>query len=76
LDDLAGLEVGQAKAASAPDEEVQHRPAQAEAARLTGKAADDLGAPTDLFERALQQVRRAEALAQARERLEVDAQGG
>jgi hypothetical protein len=74
LDDLAILELGQAEATSAGEEQVEHRPAQAQAARLAGEAPDDLGAPPHLLERALQQVRGAEAAAQARQVLEVDAQ--
>ena len=56
LDELA-VEVVEADAVGAGDDEVEHRPAEGEAAGLAGEAADHLGAPADLDEGALEQVR-------------------
>jgi hypothetical protein len=43
--------------------QVEHRPAQAQSAHLTRKAADDLGPAADLLQRALQQIGRHHLLA-------------
>src|SRR6266851_862369 len=50
LDDLSVLQVAESKSAGPGDEDVEHGPAEAEAARLTWKPADHFRSPTDLFE--------------------------
>ena len=45
---LVAFEVGEAESAGAGGDQVEHRPAEAEAAGLAGEAADDLGAAFDL----------------------------
>jgi hypothetical protein len=57
LDHLAILKVAQSQATCTSQEQVQHRPAQTEAARLAGEPTDHLRPPPDLLQRALQQLR-------------------
>src|SRR5437016_13262892 len=74
LHDLAVLQVTQSKATRRGDEDVEHRPAQAEPTCLTWEAANHLRSPTDFLERSLQQVRGAEPLAWAGKVRQVRAQ--
>lgn len=62
--ELLAIDIGQAEATSAADEEVEHGPGEAQAARLAGKAADDLHPPLYFLQGAFEQVRGAQALAQ------------
>jgi hypothetical protein len=50
LYDLAILQIAQPQPARRGDNDIEYRPAQTEATRLTWKASDDLRAPADLFE--------------------------
>src|SRR5215831_13847936 len=58
LRQLSTLQSGQSEPASAGDEQVQHRPAEAQATGLAWEPADHFDAPLDLLWRPLQQVRR------------------
>jgi hypothetical protein len=66
LGEVLTIQIGEAETVRGVDIEVEHRPAQAQAARLSRKTTDDLGPTADFFERSLEQVRRAEPLAEAR----------
>src|SRR5581483_9484583 len=57
--DLLAVEVVEADAVGAGDDEVEHGPAEREAAGLTGEAADHLRPALDLAERAFEQMRGA-----------------
>ena len=50
------LEVGEGEASAGGDDQVHDRPAQAQAAGLAGEAADDLGPPLDLAQRAFEKI--------------------
>ena len=56
LDDLAVLQVTESESTRACNEDVEHRPAQAEATRLSRETSDHFRPPPDLLERSLQQV--------------------
>src|SRR5262249_18249394 len=75
LRQLSVLQGGECESASAGDEQVEHCPAQAQAARLAREPADHLRPPLALLERALQQVRRAQPLAEAQRVREVHTEG-
>src|SRR5579859_2337073 len=68
------LEVSETEASGTADDEVEHRPAKAEAAGLTGEAADDLGPPLDLAQRALEQVSAAQPFSQSQRVIQMHAQ--
>src|SRR5207244_1608468 len=73
--EVVALQVGEAEAAGAADDQVAHRPTQAEAARLAGEPADDLGPTAHLLQRAFEQVRRAQPRTRAWREPEVHVQG-
>ena len=50
------LETGEGEATASGDDQVHHRPAEAETAGLAGEAADHLSPPLDLAQGAFEQV--------------------
>ena len=56
LNDLAEVHVAESQSTRAGDEDVEDRPAEAEAAPFTWEAADHPRSPPHLLERPLQQV--------------------
>ena len=50
------LEIGEGETAAGCDDQIHDRPAQAQAAGLAGEAADDLGPPLDLAQRAFEKI--------------------
>src|SRR5581483_2829738 len=69
------VEVVEADAVSAGDDEVEHRPAGGEAAGLAGEAADHLRPPLHLAERALEKIRRAPDAPVLEREAQVEGQG-
>jgi len=60
----------------AGDDQVEDRPAQAEAALLSGKTTHDLGAPSHFLQGPFQEVRAAESAPQAEWIAPMGAHGG
>src|SRR5438270_12337464 len=74
LEDLAVLKVGESQAMGACQEQVQHRPAQAQTTGLTREPTNDFGPTANLLQGTFQQIRRSQPLAQTGQVLEVDTQ--
>src|SRR5487761_189834 len=74
IGELTMLEVSEAETSGPADDEVENRPAKAETAGLTREAADDLGSPLDLAQRALEQVGAPKPLAKTKRVVQMDAQ--
>jgi len=68
------LEVSEAETSGTTDDEVENRPAKAEAAGLAGEAANDLGPSLDLAQRPLEQVGAANLFAKTKRIVQMDAQ--
>src|SRR5438270_1639689 len=74
LEDLAVLKVGESQAMGACQEQVQHRPAQAQTTGLTREPTNDFGPTANLLQGTFREIRRSQPLAQTGQVLEVDTQ--
>src|SRR5680860_32974 len=68
------VEIGEGDPVRMGDDQVEHRPAERQAARLAREAPDHLGPPADLAERALEQVGASPAATVAQRIAQVDAE--